>query len=168
MIIREKIHDGYTIQPYTTKTYISSDGAEFETENACLSHERSIELEKFKKTFKEIKVTKDYDSIFNFSVGDSWKLIETDEQLKYAKEECGYTQSYDRIRLNDKDSFDNGTSFNYPKLKIGDWYSVRYEDGGDYRGYYYVYTLEYFKEMIYSFLDEIDHGINDIYYPRQQ
>lgn len=148
MIVKQKTQPPRTFPSYTIDVYVSEDGREFGTKTECEDYEKSLKFRNIEKTFKTKSVRLSYGNILDESF-ESWSLIENREQLEYAKEQCGYNQKYDRIELNE-----NTTPV--MELKIGDWYAYRYEDGGDYRGRYYIYTLEFVLDKFRQFIEEME------------
>lgn len=115
-----------------------------------MAHEERLLKLRADNSFKKIKVDFSDTYIFNYEFS-IWKKIETFDQLRTARLETGVglvgeERKYDNSFLNDS---------NHADLKIDDWYSYCYEDGGDSRGTYHVYTLEYFKNILKEALDEI-------------
>lgn len=78
-------------------------------------------------------------------------LDKAEEELEVIKNHIGFYSKYDDVYVNDV--FIKLKEF--PKLKTKTWMGSYRYDGGDYRGKYNIYTLDYFLVMIDSFKSEI-------------
>lgn len=115
-----------------TKTYIAFDGREFTSEDACLRHEKCLEIEShpiYKSAIKNVYTFEDdYHATLYY--------ISNQEDYEYLKETQGIkTERY----------FD--TDFN--KYGAG-WYLFYIVDGGDYPDDIYLYNYDTYEKDIES------------------
>jgi hypothetical protein len=127
--------------------WVSSDGNIFSGINAekdCKKHEQVLLKQKFLFNIEK------YQDTSSLLYPDIWYHPKNEEELLAVMEEIGYNNDYDRVYINKILKSENTPN---DFLKAGDWICAEYQDGGDYRGYIYIYTADYVKSSL-KFLDD--------------
>lgn len=139
----------YKTVPNGTKdviSYVASDGKEFfgaSAEKNCVQYEQQLEHERYWSLVETV------DSPFEvYEIPTNWYHAKDEMQLELIKRHVGFYNTYDTVYLNDYGK-------NMTILKVGDWISGYFEDGGDYRGKVCIYTLEYIKSEVQKYLDSL-------------
>jgi hypothetical protein len=121
---------------YKKITYISEDGREFDRKNDCVEYEEKKKSEEIKK--RDVHFFVDYDMPDLGSI--DWYYCETEEALD--------------LVLSEHDTYT--TWKNLDIAKVGEWFGILYEDGGDHRGTTTVFSLDECKKQFEKFIKEIE------------
>ena len=116
---------------YLIKIYIASDGKEFASEDACLRHEKRLEIENHPIYITAIKGAYSFEEGY----GATLYYFSSNEDYEYFKE----TQGIDIYH------FDS----DFDEYGVG-WYIYWCEDGGDYPDDYYLKNYDAYENDIES------------------
>lgn len=113
------------------EVFVTEDGKEFLREKDALDHEKYCAGQKILASIRKVEFESEILREDQF-----WYFIETQEQLDvvYGNFVASYKHCY---------HFLNGDDFEKANLKVGDWVTFQYKDGGDYSDRQYAYTLEF-------------------------
>ena len=125
--------------------YIARDGKEFKSQKGVLQHERELDnLDKW-------NAIKKVENVYGFAnLGDTWYFPSTQEELEMCKKNTGFNSKYGKVELNDNPKGKDND------LKVRQWFTYYYEDGGDYEGKYYFYSLDYITEKINNLFKKLE------------
>jgi hypothetical protein len=121
--------------------YETRDGEKFNTEKQALDHEKNLDyLEKFDK-IQKITIGPNFDFL---PAEDIWYYLADQEQLD--------TFIINISKYNYCSRYFNGKVYLKEYLKIGDWVTLHYLDGGNSRDTLDIYTLDFVKNEIFDFM----------------
>ena len=125
----KSIEDGYLEKV----KFVTEDGKEFTSEKDAEKYESQLEEDKKFNAIKSCN-SRGYDfpdiDVYN------WYKPETEDELNIIKNKFGVGKHYHYVS---------------GELKVGEWISCEYNDGGDYHDTYDIYTLTYLKEEIKTY-----------------
>lgn len=128
-------------------TYISDDGLKKSFNKSDITQYES------QKPFEKIE-TKIVSS--NFFDLEKWYRLKNEEERKIFM---------DHYRFNDGNKYIENLEFNWEyveywelKLPLNEWFVVQYQDGGDSRDTYYIYTLDCVKKDLEAYLKNFELG----------
>lgn len=126
------------ITGYSTKTvFVASDGMEFTRKDACVRHEKDLEI------YSKYKSIKKFTENNGIETDGIWFFAQNEEELNLIQ-----------------DRHNDGTRHFYGEIKPQSWLVIRLQDGGDHENQIYYESLEYIKErwnnLLFN-LEENDH-----------
>ena len=119
-----------------TTTYIALDGKEFTSEDACIKHEKQLEIESHHIYATAIKRV----CLFDEGYGATLYHLSSQEDYKFFTETQGLDKKYH-------------FSSDFEEYGAG-WYIYWCEDGGDYSDYYYLKNYDAYEKRIDSDWEE--------------
>ena len=120
----------------------TEDGKKFNNKKEAEIHENELAVSKRINKLKTVEPEVDID-INSYSL---WYYVEKEEDIPWIIQAT--EQDYVTVFFNGEYSRDLFT-----EIKVGDWVTTHYTDGGDSRGRLGYYTLKYIKQDIKKFLD---------------
>ena len=114
---------------YDVITYETEDGQTFPNKASAVYHESELHYNAIQRTDIDIP-----------EFGWQWYKAKNEEELVFLKKYLH--DDYDAVH-------------GIERIKVGEWFSFNHEDGGDYRGVDYFYTLQDFKQFFKDTLNKL-------------